>query len=181
MFRETQGPEGDHPRARAWRSKRLEGNGSLQVHLEQESPPRNSAQRATDSCPPQHGLPTCRSSTSAPKHKVEQWTDAQMHVAMAAVERGAKLRAIARNFDIPASTLADHVNGKILQRKKGLSTVLIHSEEKALKEYILKMQEYAYPLSMDQLRLKVAEMVQDKVTPFCDGIPGNGWIKWFKK
>ena len=34
-----------------------------------------------------------------------------------------------------------------------------HREERALEEYILKMQDYAYPLSMDQLRLKVAEMV----------------------
>ena len=59
--------------------------------------------------------------------------------------------------------------------------MLTYSEEKALEEYILKMQEYAYPLSMDQLRLKVAEMVQERVTPFHDGIPGNEWIKWFKK
>ena len=59
--------------------------------------------------------------------------------------------------------------------------MLTKSEEKALEEYILKMQEYAYPLSMDQLRLKVAEVVQERVTPFRDGIPGNGWIKWFKK
>ena len=59
--------------------------------------------------------------------------------------------------------------------------MLTQSEEKTLEEYILKMQEYAYPFSMDQLRLKIAEMVQDRVTPFCDGIPGNGWIKWFKK
>ena len=68
---------------------------------------------------------------------------------MAAIERGVKIRAVARNFDIPASTLANHMNGRILQRKKGLPTVLIHSKEKALEEYILKMQEYAYPLSMD--------------------------------
>ena len=43
------------------------------------------------------------------------------------------------------------------------------------------MQDYGYPLSMDQLRLKVAEMVHCRVTPFRDGIPRNGWIKWFKK
>ena len=43
------------------------------------------------------------------------------------------------------------------------------------------MQEYGYPLSMDQLRLKVAKMIQYRVTPFRDGIPRNGWIKWFKK
>ena len=59
--------------------------------------------------------------------------------------------------------------------------MLTQSEEKALEEYILKMQEYGYPLSMDQLRLKVPEMVQDRVTPFRDSILGNGWIKWFKK
>lgn len=43
------------------------------------------------------------------------------------------------------------------------------------------MQEYGLPLSMDQLRLKVAEMTQQRVTPFRDCIPGNGWLKWFKK
>ena len=104
-----------------------------------------------------------------------------MQAAVLAVERGAKVRAGARHFDILASTLADHVNGRILKRKKGPPTVLTQSEETALEEYILKMQEYGYPLSMDQLRLKVAEMVQCRVTPFRDGIPGNGWIKWFKK
>ena len=100
---------------------------------------------------------------------------------MALVERGAKIRGIARNFDIPANTLIDHMHGRILQRKKGPSTMLIHREEKALEEYILKMQEYAYPLSMDQFRLKVAEMGQERITPFCDGTLENGWIKWFKK
>ena len=110
------------------------------------------------------------------KRKVGQWSDAQMAAAMAVVEGGGKIRAVARNFDIQASTLADHVNGRVLQRKKGPPTVLTQSEEKALEEYILKMQEYAYPLSMDQLRLKVAEMVQERVTPFRDGILGNGWI-----
>ena len=59
--------------------------------------------------------------------------------------------------------------------------MLTYSEETALEAYILKMQEYAYLLNMDQLRLKVAEMVQNRVTPFRDGIPGNGWIKWFKR
>ena len=104
-----------------------------------------------------------------------------MTAAMAAIKRGGKIRALARNFDIQASTLADHVNGRVLQRKKGPPTMLTQSEERALEEYILKIQEYAYPLSMDQLRLKVAEMVQERVTPFRDGIPRNGWIKWFRK
>ena len=113
-FCATPGSEGDHPRARVWRSKRLEGNGSLQVYFQHKNPFRNTAQRATDSGQMHHGLPTCRSGISAPKQKVGQWTDAQMHAAIAAVERGAKVRAIARIFDIPTNTLADHVNGRIL-------------------------------------------------------------------
>ena len=48
-----------------------------------------------------------------------------MSAAMASVERGGKIRAIARNFDILASTLANHVHGRILQRKRGPPTVVI--------------------------------------------------------
>ena len=180
-FHVTLGREGDHPGARAWQSDRQEGNGNLQVRFQHESPPRSSAQTATGFGQVHHRLPTYRSGTSARKHKVGQWTNEQMYAAITTVERGAKVRAVARNFDIPASTLADHVNGRILHRKKGPPTVFTQSEEKALEEYILKMQEYGYPLSIDQLRLKVAEIIQDRVTPFRDGILGYGWIKWFKK
>ena len=59
--------------------------------------------------------------------------------------------------------------------------MLTNDEKNALEEYILKMQEYGLPLSMDQLHFKVAEMTQQRVTPFRDGILGNGWLKWFKK
>ena len=73
---------------------------------------------------PQLRASACIPLSSASKRKVGQWTDAQMSGAMAAVERGAKIRAVARNFDIPANTLADHMNGRILQGKKGPPTVL---------------------------------------------------------
>ena len=115
------------------------------------------------------------------KRKIAQWTHEQMMAAIAAVEGGQSIRVVARNFDIPQSTLLDYLHGKILKRKKGPPTVLSTSEEKALEEYILKMQENGFPLTMDQLRLKVAEMTQERVTPFRDGIPRNGWLKWFKK
>ena len=154
---------------------------NLQVHFGGRSPPRHSAIDPADPAPVPHNVLACRSEGTGPKRKVGQWTDAQMHVAIAAVERGAKIKAVARDFDIPQSTLGDHMNRRVLQRKKGPPTMLTHSEETSLEAYILKMQEYAYPLSMDQLQLKVAEMVQDRVMPFRDGIPGNGWIKWFKR
>ena len=43
------------------------------------------------------------------------------------------------------------------------------------------MQDYGQPLSMQQLRLKVATITQERVTPFHDGIPGGSWVRWFKK
>ena len=104
-----------------------------------------------------------------------------MTAAMAAAKKGGKIRVVATNFDVLASTLAGHIHGRILRRKKGPPTVFSISEENVLEEYILKMQECIYPLSMDQLRLKVVEMVQERVMPFCNGILGNGWIKLFKK
>ena len=113
-FRAMSGHEGDHPEARASQSDRLEGNDSLQVCCQLKSPLRSSAQTATGRGQVHHGLPTCRTGATATKRKVEQWSDEQMHAAIVAVERGAKVRAPARNFDIPANTLADHVNGRIL-------------------------------------------------------------------
>jgi hypothetical protein len=32
-----------------------------------------------------------------------------------------------------------------------------------------------------QLRLKVALITQDRMTPFTNGIPGPRWLRWFKK
>jgi hypothetical protein len=37
-----------------------------------------------------------------------------------------------------------------------------------------------YPLSMGQLKLKVATMVQDRPNPFTNGIPGKSWLYWFR-
>ena len=54
-------------------------------------------------------------------------------------------------------------------------------EERALKAYMIKMQEIGHRLSMQQLRLKVATIVQERVTPFRDCIPGDSWIKWLKR
>jgi hypothetical protein len=44
-----------------------------------------------------------------------------------------------------------------------------------------QMQEYGHPLSMQQLRLKVATITQERITIFRDGIPGDSWVRWFKK
>ena len=56
-----------------------------------------------------------------------------MKATILAVERGEKIIAVSRFFGIPCSTIADHLHGRILTRKKGPPTVLTNSEEKALR------------------------------------------------
>ena len=53
-------------------------------------------------------------------------------------------------------------------------------EESALVKWILEMQEHAHPILIFELRRKVAEITQECWTPFKDGIPSRGWLRWFK-
>ena len=46
---------------------------------------------------------------------------------------------------------------------------------------MLSMAEYGHPLTTEQVRLKVALITQERPTSFIDGIPGRGWLRWFKK
>jgi hypothetical protein len=109
------------------------------------------------------------------------WSNATLKAAISAVERGGRLKTVARYFDIPPTSLSDHLHGRTLGRKRGPPTVLQPEEEIALTEYMAKMQQYGHPLSMQQLRLKVATITQERVTPFRGGLPGDSWVRWFKK
>jgi hypothetical protein len=91
------------------------------------------------------------------KYKTWRWIDATLKAAMAAVEAGEWLKTVARYFDIPPTSLSNHLFGRTLGRKRGP------------------------PLTMPQLRLKVATITQERVTPFREGIPGKSWVRWFKK
>ena len=77
--------------------------------------------------------------------------------------------------------LRDHYSGKIKDRKMGLKTTFTTSEELKLVEYMLDMQNLAHLLTINDLKLKVGEICQGRVTPFNNGISGKSWLKWFKK
>ena len=99
---------------------------------------------------------------------------------MNTIEIGAAIIVVARHFDIPRSSPADHLEMRTRSRKRGLATVLNNNEEWALESYMLSMVEYGHPLTTDQLRLKVALITQERPTPFTNGIPWCGWLQWFK-
>jgi len=97
-----------------------------------------------------------------------------------AVESGGRICTVARHYGIPASSLRDHLYGCTIHRKRGRQGVLTNKEEEELERYLLQMQDLGYPLTIAQLRLKVVEITQTRVTPFRDGIPGAGWLRWWQ-
>ena len=102
-----------------------------------------------------------------------------MEAAVAAVDAGCPLATAAKDFGIPATSLRDHFYGRTLKRKKGRQGVLTVEEEIALVRWMMEMQDHTHPISVLELRRKVAEMTQKRWTPFKDGIPGRGWLRWF--
>jgi hypothetical protein len=82
---------------------------------------------------------------------------------------GGKIRQVDRLFDIPNSTLSDHMNGRTLTWKRGPAGVLTLEQEPQLVQYAMKMADLSYLLNLGQLKIKVAEMIQDCPTPFIDG------------
>ena len=62
----------------------------------------------------------------------------------------------------------------------GPKTVLIMAEEKELVNYIHLMLHLDHPMTPTQLKNKVAEITQDRITPFKDGILGQSWMRWFR-
>ena len=94
-FRPTLARMGDHAGARAMQTDGVDGGCSLQVRSQLRSPPYSSPDTATRQGQVHLGQHTCRTSATATKRKVGQWSDDQMHAAILALERGAKVQAAA--------------------------------------------------------------------------------------
>ena len=94
---------------------------------------------------------------------------------------GYKISECCEAFNIPRSSLRDHLSGRTTTRKIGARTILTNQEEQLLIQYIDEMLEVGQPLTPQMLKLKVAEICQGKLTPFKDGILGDSWLYWFKQ
>jgi hypothetical protein len=57
---------------------------------------------------------------------------------------------------------------------------LTAKEEEKVVNYIHSMARLGHPISLTELRIKVAEATQLRQTPFIDGIPGPWWLRWFR-
>ena len=109
-----------------------------------------------------------------------KWSDNDMKDSIVAVDSGYSLKEILQAFSIPRSLIRDHYEGGVKGRKMDPKTVL-NNEEDTLVKYMMEMIRLAHPLSVEDLKMKVAEICQQMIIPFRDGIPSKSWLKWFKK
>ena len=95
---------------------------------------------------------------------------------------GMSLREVGRLFGVPTTSLRDHLYGKTRGRYRGIKPILKSHEENKLVDYVFKMQELGHPLTLVQLRLKVAVATQGRSTPWSgSGVPSKGWLRCFRR
>ena len=84
------------------------------------------------------------------------------------------------NHGIPYTSFRDWCYGKTCSRKRGVKAVLTPEEEAQIVQFLITMCDRGYGLSPSALKMKVYEITKSRWTPFKDGIPGGGWMRWFK-
>ena len=99
---------------------------------------------------------------------------------MAAVDGGMNMHKAAQLYHIPYSSFREWCYSVRTSRKRGPPTVLTPSEEKQLVDYCIRMCEMGQGLTPSALKLKVYDITKSRATPFRDGIPGPGWMRWWK-
>ena len=57
-------------------------------------------------------------------------------------------------------------------------TILTKEEDDNLVQYMMEMVRLAHLLSVSDLKIKVVEICQQRLTPSRDGIPDKCWLKW---
>ena len=102
-------------------------------------------------------------------------------MALAAVDDGYSMLKAARDHHIPYTTFRSWCDGSTRSRKRGVKAVLSPAEESLIVDYLIRMCDRGYGLSPRALKMKVYEITKNRSTPFKDGIPGGGWMRWFKR
>jgi hypothetical protein len=84
-----------------------------------------------------------------PKIERGMWINEMLEIAMDVVERWAhSLRRANKSWNIPMSSIVDHLNGKTISEKMGLGGVFIEKEDVVVIKWTLNMQECGLSISL---------------------------------
>ena len=105
---------------------------------------------------------TSTGTTSRPM-KYKAWTNENLERACHAVmQEGVSLRRAAEEYQIPKSTIQDHVSGKVFLGSKSGRQYLTESEEKELVTFILRSARIGYPRTRKQIIGLVQYILEQK-------------------
>ena len=111
------------------------------------------------------------------------YATADLHNAVEEIRAGVGLsvRATARKYGIPSSTLHDHLSGKYHKQGAGGPTVLAEAVEREIALSCTTLADMGFGLSRDVVEVVVFEYLRDNEipNPFTGGVPGNDWWRRF--
>lgn len=91
------------------------------------------------------------------------------------------IRAAAKKYDIPKSTLSDHCSGKY-KGPHGKQPVFSQTEERVFAAHVGKVAEWGFPFSRLDIRI-LAKMYLEKegrtIHIFQNNLPGEDWVNGF--
>lgn len=88
------------------------------------------------------------------------WDGTSLMNAMAAVENGTSIRRAAEIYNIPKSTLHDHVTGKIyFGARSGPNPYLTIEEEEELASFLIQSASIGYPHTKSQVLALVQQII----------------------
>ncbi|XP_059073557.1 uncharacterized protein LOC131874281 [Cryptomeria japonica] len=105
-----------------------------------------------------------------------------MECAMKDVEDNSySIRAAAKKWGIPASTLTYWLLGLTTTKRRGPPTILSLEEELEIVDWCKDMAQLGHGLEIIQLKLHVAHICETRPNPFKNGFPGRSWWTGFRK
>ena len=114
-----------------------------------------------------------------PRGSYRHWDDVRMQNAMMAVEKGEPVRRAAEMFNVPKSTLHDHITGKVMfGARSGPDPYLTVEEEEELASFLIQTAKIGYPHTKKQIISLVQQIIDSKGI---DTTVTNGWWERFSQ
>ena len=84
-------------------------------------------------------------------------------------------------YDIPKTTISDHVTGKCVRSRHGPEPYLSKQLEDRIASWLIKMARIGYGQTKEQLFIKIQELINylQIRTPFLNNCPSEMWYRLF--
>jgi hypothetical protein len=92
--------------------------------------------------------------------KTRKYTKDQLDQALSQAKSSGKIRAAAKLFKIPFSTLHDKISGKYAKETRGPNTILTPEEEERTIEWIKYMAKAGFPVMQKDLQINISNLAK---------------------